>query len=335
MRLKNYFILFGLLWPCLRLPAQNMVPDPGFEQYSRLPADEGDAHLLRHWHNPAGPGRLQYPKATPDYFHRRGKDGACLPEVYYGYAQPFEGDAVAGLYQAQQFREYLSTALTQKLTKGRRYEVTLRLTCGQPPLYADSLAWPGVLFSHDMPRQAVHEPLEHRPQIRWSLPSVAGHWQELQGIFEADSAYSWLTLGDFGARADTAAVYYFVDAVSVRPLPLTLEGREVRVQQQEKIRSRQLTLQIFDAKRVDGDTISVYYNGQWLIRHHAVTKKPIRFTVELLPDQPNYLILFAHNLGRYPPNTAVVRWTANGRPGQLELSSALDYCGAVELICDP
>ena len=70
---------------------------------------------------------------------------------------------------------------------------------------------------------------------------------------------------------------------------------------------KNITLDIFDNGTVDGDSISVYYNNKLLVSNQRLTEKAI--TVNLLLDDkaPQHeIMLFAHNLGSIPPNTALM-----------------------------
>ena len=56
----------------------------------------------------------------------------------------------------------------------------------------------------------------------------------------------------------------------------------------------------------DGDTISLYLNGQWLLKQYALKTKKKTIKVRLHPDGDNFFVLYAHNEGTKPTNTASV-----------------------------
>ena len=73
------------------------------------------------------------------------------------------------------------------------------------------------------------------------------------------------------------------------------------------VNTRSIILDVYDNGIVDGDTVSIFFNGKLLLSHERLSEKPIEIRIEL--DQKtsrNELILFAENLGSIPPNTALV-----------------------------
>jgi hypothetical protein len=74
-----------------------------------------------------------------------------------------------------------------------------------------------------------------------------------------------------------------------------------------KVYSPTLLITLYDNGVVDGDTISVLHNGKLLVDHQLLDAKGIDVTVELSKENPHHeIVLFAHNLGSIPPNTALL-----------------------------
>ena len=87
---------------------------------------------------------------------------------------------------------------------------------------------------------------------------------------------------------------------------------------------KNITLDIFDNGTVDDDSISVYYNNKLLVSNQRLTEKAI--TVNLLLDDkaPQHeIVLFAHNLGSIPPNTATIVVKAGDKRYELHSSASL------------
>ena len=85
-----------------------------------------------------------------------------------------------------------------------------------------------------------------------------------------------------------------------------------------------ISLNIFDNGTIDGDSISVYYNNKLLVANRGLTEKAI--TVNLLLDEKaaqHEIVLFAHNLGSIPPNTALIVVTAGEQRFELYSSASL------------
>jgi hypothetical protein len=110
----------------------------------------------------------------------------------------------------------------------------------------------------------------------------------------------------FAGRAVTPATRYVVDA----------DSAEVR---------------FMDNGIVDGDTISVFYNGQLIVPKLGLKEKPYIIKIPLFPDYPNRLVIYAESLGIYPPNTAYVRIIYGKKEQSFLLSSTMSKSGSIEL----
>ena len=91
------------------------------------------------------------------------------------------------------------------------------------------------------------------------------------------------------------------------------------------INDRKITLYIYDNGTIDGDTVSVYYNGKAIVKKKLLTANPIIVDVEL--DEKialHSIVLFAENLGSIPPNTALVIFTSStGKRYELHASATM------------
>lgn len=78
--------------------------------------------------------------------------------------------------------------------------------------------------------------------------------------------------------------------------------------------SQELLIEVFDNEEFDHDTISLNFNGKWILKNQLITKEPLRLYLPLVKGQDNYLILHAVNLGSRPPNTCAIRYqTKSGK----------------------
>lgn len=96
-------------------------------------------------------------------------------------------------------------------------------------------------------------------------------------------------------------------------------------------RTNQIEFLIWDQQRVDGDTVTIMLNDEIVLDKHCLTKEPLRLHLTLKPDN-NKLIMYAHNLGDIPPNTAQISILELGRQKELTLQSDLSRSHAVNLI---
>ncbi|MEO0471234.1 MAG: hypothetical protein AAF206_16515 [Bacteroidota bacterium] len=111
-----------------------------------------------------------------------------------------------------------------------------------------------------------------------------------------------------------------------RGRPQKLRGRRIKTQEEIVIGSRRATVTVWDHAAEDRDTVSVSINGNWLVQEYGLRKRKKSFEVEFEPGT-NYIILYAHNLGATPPNTASITVDDGVRKQSLQLRSNLRNCG--------
>ncbi len=86
-----------------------------------------------------------------------------------------------------------------------------------------------------------------------------------------------------------------------------IAGRKSEFSQQVNFRSDSLQVSLYDNGEIDGDTVSVFMNGEVIMAKQGLKSSAIRKTIYLAPGQEEFtLVLFAENLGKYPPNTGLL-----------------------------
>ncbi|MEZ4826576.1 MAG: gliding motility-associated C-terminal domain-containing protein [Bacteroidia bacterium] len=229
---KWFFLLIFLpAWTS----AQNLVTNPGFEQYSSLPDLLSGWPLVSGWTN-AGNGIT-----TPDYYHQGSTSNvAGLPNSQFARIFPFADSAIMGYYAYEtlgtiSYREYLQTRLITPLVPGVAYRVSLALSNGKtipPPFGGTNGA--GVLLSAAPVSQNSYGPAFTGPiniSPDWNLPEPLwdSGWQVFSFIYIPDVPDEYLTIGNFlpdtatkkyhisGSIPGHFASYMYVDEVSVVP----------------------------------------------------------------------------------------------------------------------
>lgn len=107
--------------------------------------------------------------------------------------------------------------------------------------------------------------------------------------------------------------------------PIDFEKRKNTEQSHIVVDVKTINLKVYDNAIMDGDTVSIYYNGKILLSHQQLSEKAIEINLELEDNQTRHeIILFAHNLGSIPPNTALVVITAGEKRYELFASASLE-----------
>ena len=87
-----------------------------------------------------------------------------------------------------------------------------------------------------------------------------------------------------------------------------IKNRNVKKGEEIKVKSKTISITVYDHQRDDGDIISLNYNGNYILEKYTIKNEQHKIDVVLDEDKavPNYLILYAHNLGEVSPNTVAV-----------------------------
>ena len=236
-------LLAFYLAPCaLPLPAQNLVPNPGFEEADscsdQLPPFMG----IHDWFSVNGsPDHL---RSCLPYGDFRG-----LPMNFFTYQEPFEGASCAGVITYWQIgltegREWIMARLLEPLVVGRTYYCSFRANAAFGGTETNPQFWlandkVGMRFTTmPMPAWNYPDPYPVPPNHAHILyPQILADtvsWILVNGSFEADSAYQYVMIGQFFSNVLTDTLHFspqgvpwywlpraytLVDAVCVSPTP--------------------------------------------------------------------------------------------------------------------
>lgn len=213
-------VLFLLSFLPLCSVAQNLVSNGNFEEYTDCPYGTSQYTFpATGWHV----GWL-----TPDYFNTCAdyESDVSIPNNWFGYQQPYNGNAYSGVFAflVGGGREYIQGTLLSPLTIGTKYYVSLKVSLADYSATASNNM--GVLFTTYQARANYCNNVAHIHTNTIISDSV--NWVTINGCFEADSLYSYITIGnffddshtdfaDFPVNPDpsTFTVRYYVDDIRV------------------------------------------------------------------------------------------------------------------------
>lgn len=114
------------------------------------------------------------------------------------------------------------------------------------------------------------------------------------------------------------------DTLDVKRYPI-LQGRESPVVANIPVTGTDTArIELYDNGEIDGDSVSLFVNNALLVQHVLLAAQPKVLYVPIDKSRPvNTLLLVAENLGRLPPNTALMVVTVHGKTYNLFLST--DY----------
>ncbi len=90
---------------------------------------------------------------------------------------------------------------------------------------------------------------------------------------------------------------------------------------------------LYDNGDIDGDSISLFYNGRLLLSNKRLSDKAITLTLPIEKENNvNELVMYAENLGSIPPNTALMVVTDGPNRYEVRITSDLKKSGVINFV---
>jgi hypothetical protein len=96
-------------------------------------------------------------------------------------------------------------------------------------------------------------------------------------------------------------------AITTPKLPNGLQRRDTKIFETITIEEEEITVTLFDNAEIDGDIITVIFNGEVVASQKQLSDKPITLKLKAVKGKDNTLTMYAENQGKIPPNTAIMR----------------------------
>ncbi|MEO6549197.1 MAG: hypothetical protein ABIN94_14435 [Ferruginibacter sp.] len=124
--------------------------------------------------------------------------------------------------------------------------------------------------------------------------------------------------------------------VPILPPDFSFEKRSSDIIKTIEIEHARFKVDLYDNGEIDGDTISLFYNGKLLLSHKRLGDKPITLMLEANTGiETNELTMYAENLGLYPPNTALMVVTDGDKRYEVRIASDLKKSGTIRFVKSP
>ncbi len=98
------------------------------------------------------------------------------------------------------------------------------------------------------------------------------------------------------------------------------------------VKNKCVKVDLYDNGEIDGDSISLFYNGKLLMSSKRLSEKPISLSINVEDDAVNELVMYAENLGTIPPNTALMVVTDGPKRYEVRITSDLQKSGVINFI---
>lgn len=108
--------------------------------------------------------------------------------------------------------------------------------------------------------------------------------------------------------------------------------REKELAQEIVVGGDSVSVDFYDNGDIDGDSISVFYNDQLLTFNRLLSTRAIHFDIKLdTTKEVNEITMFADNLGRIPPNTALMLLYDGRQRHEVRMASNLQKNATVRI----
>lgn len=201
----------------------NLVPNWSFEDTVSCPTGQTQINMATGWSS--------Y-KQTPDYFNNCNNGQVGNPINFAGYQYPKTGNAYSGFATyakfTSEYREILGIQLLQSLNIGQQYYVSFYVNWTSHSLGNNinvSTNKIGARFTTVPYTTLSPVSIDNYSQVYTdSVISDTLNWTLISGFFTADSAYQYLSIGNFFTDAATTNIlwdsiaaisYYYVDDITV------------------------------------------------------------------------------------------------------------------------
>lgn len=114
-------------------------------------------------------------------------------------------------------------------------------------------------------------------------------------------------------------------------LPEGYVERERKVIKTIDVNTDSITLRVYDNGVVDGDIVSVIYNDRTVIDKLSLTSKAYVIKIPVNKTGINTIVFHAHNLGEFPPNTALLEVLYGNKKEELTVSSDLTVSSMIDI----
>lgn len=214
---------------------ENLVPNPGFENYTLCPDNQAQIERACPW--------MPVSNSTCEYFNScctitdPSWKNYSTPINYAGYQIPFGGEAYAGFIFldmspfGSRYSEYIYTSLTEELKEGCEYSIEFFIVAIEKP------------GNNTLALNSYHVCLSKAPlklhigngvkyvdtvpslEVKTDFITDTMNWRRIKGIYRAKGGEKYLTIGYFGEckSEDTLQVlgdpycraYYLIDNINL------------------------------------------------------------------------------------------------------------------------
>ncbi len=120
---------------------------------------------------------------------------------------------------------------------------------------------------------------------------------------------------------------------NIEELPQVLKDRKIKEESKKLVTKNDvLRVELFDHKLLDGDKVSLNFNGDWVLENQSIEEKPIKLKLKLNTEGKNFILLHAVDEGIVPQVTVGFSYFDDGKKKTQLLKSDLNTSTLMEII---
>jgi len=116
---------------------------------------------------------------------------------------------------------------------------------------------------------------------------------------------------------------------------LKLKPREKDLVKTLLLDTSEVRIDLYDNAEIDDYTITVFLNNTLLLYQKRLTDKALTLKLHAFPGTEYEIMMYADNLGRIPPNTALMVITAGDKKYELHMVSTEQKTATVKFVYQP
>lgn len=194
--------------------AQNLVPNPSFEEFIKLPQKHYNGlGCLKYWRPHNG---------NCDYYHKQAGWWTGTPRNIFGRQKPHSGNAYAGICVRTTFKEYIEVKITAPLVQGQTYQIELYVS--EAERFTGHIEAVGIYFKENSCWSNDNNALTEIPAHTFKLnrsDRPQKNWIHLSAEYIAEGFEKAVLIGyyqDPSSPPHKGYSHLYIDDVSITPL---------------------------------------------------------------------------------------------------------------------
>jgi len=165
-----------------------------------------------------------------------------------------------------------------------------------------------------------------KPKVNTTAKAPVRKPQPKMKMEETETVKSFVPKNENSSIADSQIKTHHY----IAPTAKGFEKRRTDVVRTIDIEQPTFHLDFYDNGEIDGDSITVFYNGKVVLSHQRLSDKPVSLSLTLDKNaDENIVTMYADNLGTIPPNTALMIVTDGGKRYEVRMESDYGKSGSV------